>query len=162
MKKTLLMGAAALAMISMAACTGNKTTCDSATCAKGDIDAVYTGVLPAADADGVRYTLKLDYDDNGTKGDYDLIETYILGDTISATGYKDGKTFTSEGDFTVTKQDGKTVIKLVKDQKDSAAGSIDTPIYFIVDSDSTITMTNQDLDVSTTPGMNYTLKLANR
>ena len=162
MKKTILMGAAALAMISMAACSGNKTTCDSATCDKCDIEAVYTGVLPAADAEGVRYTLKLDYDDNGAKGDYDLVETYLLADSGSATGYKDGQTFTSEGDFTVTKQDGKTVLKLVKDQKDSAAGSIDTPIYFIVDSDSTITMTNQQLEVSTTPGMNYTLKLAGK
>ncbi|MDE6825863.1 MAG: copper resistance protein NlpE [Paramuribaculum sp.] len=156
MKKSILMGAAALAMVSMAACSGNKTCDSAANCAKGDIDAVYTGLLPAADAAGIRYTLTLDYDDEGNKGDFDLIETYLQGDSTSALGYTDLKTFTSKGDFTVGKQGDKTFIKLVE------KGSSSIPTYFLVDSDSTITMTNEDLDVTHLPGMNYTLKLASK
>ncbi len=75
-------------------------------------------------------------------------------------GFKDGKSFKSEGDFTVMDKDGKKYLKLVKDAKDSAEGSAETPMYFLVESDSTIVMVNQNLEVSETPGMNYTLKLS--
>lgn len=120
------------------------------------MDEVYTGVIPAADCDGIRYTLTLDYDDDAKDGDYKLVETYIQADSTSAIGYSDVKTFASEGDFTVNKKGDKTYLKLVKDQKDSQAGSAETPIYFVIDSDSTITMTNADLEIPATPG--YTLK----
>ncbi len=156
MKKTLLFSAAGLALMSMAACSGNCNK--NGECVKSDIDEVYTGVIPAADTDGIRYTLTLDYDDEGKDGDYKLVETYIQSDSTSATGYSDVKTYASEGDFKVEKKGDKTYIKLIKDQKDSQAGSVETPIYFLVDSDSTITMTNNQLEVSQNPGLNYTLK----
>lgn len=161
MKKSVIMAGAALMMLTLGACnSGNgcngKDHCDN----KCDKDAVFTGVLPAADAAGIRYTLHLDYDHDDKDGDYKLVETYLQADTTSAMGYRDLKSFSSEGDFTVEKQGEKTYLKLVKDAKDSSAGSIDTPIYLLVDSDSTLTLTNQALEVSETPGMNYTLKLA--
>lgn len=163
MKKTTLIMAAALSMMTMGACTGNKAgSCDKAKCGDGDKKELYTGVLPAADADGVRYSLKLEYDDdhNYTDGDYDLLETYLEQDSTSAVGFKDGKSFKSEGDFTVMDKDGKKYLKLVQDAKDSAQGSNAGPMYFLVESDSTIVMVNSDLQVSETPGLNYTLNLA--
>ncbi len=154
----MLFGGLALLTLAMAACDGKD--CKGGSCANKDVDKVYTGVLPAADTDGVRYTLRLDYDDNGMKGDYDLVETYLQADSLSTVGYKDARSFTSEGDFKVEKKGDKTYLQLIKDQKDSSIGSAETPMYFVVDSDSTLTMTNASLEVSTTPGMNYTLKLA--
>lgn len=155
MKKTMLFGAAAMTLFAMTACSGK---CDKAeACGKG-ADAVYTGVIPAADCLGVRYTLALDYDDDANKGDYDLVETYLEADTTVATGIRDLKTFRSEGDFTVNKKGDVTYLKLVKDAKDSQSGSTESPIYFVVDGDSSITMTGSDLVVTATPGMNYTLK----
>lgn len=168
MKKSFYLAAAALAMMSMAACSGNNTnkSCDGdGSCKSKCKDQVYTGVLPAADAAGVRYTLTLDYDDdhNYTDGDYDLIETYLLTDSVSATGYKDGQSFKSEGDFTVMKgsgeNEGKTYLKLVQDAKDSAKGSNAGPMYFLVESDSTVVMVDSDLQTSVNPDLNYTLKL---
>ena len=80
-----------MALFSMASCAGNQNgkCCNSVECKGGD--KVYTGLLPAADAEGVRYTLKLDYDDdkNNMEGDYDLLETYVVGDSLSMTGHKD-------------------------------------------------------------------------
>ncbi len=165
MKKAIYMVAAGLSLMSMAACSGNKTCNGDKSCgsgADGDKKELYTGVLPAADTDGVRYTLSLEYDDdkNYTDGDYDLIETYLKADTTATTGYTDGKSFKSEGDFTVEKKDGKSYLKLVQDVKDSDAGSNVGPMYFLVESDSTLVMVNSDLQVSETPGLNYTLKLS--
>ena len=163
MKKTTLFMAAALSMMTMAACSGNqKCSGDKKSCADGDKKELYTGVLPAADADGIRYALKLDYDDdnNYMDGDYDLLETVVEQDTTSALGFKEGQSFKSEGDFTVIDKDGKKYLKLVQDVKDSAKGSNGGPLYFLVESDSTIVMVNSDLEVSTAPGLNYTLKLA--
>ncbi|MDE7153645.1 MAG: copper resistance protein NlpE [Muribaculaceae bacterium] len=160
MKKTILFSAAGLALLSLAACSGNcqKGGCQKdGLCVKSDIDQVYTGILPAADCDGVRYTLTLDYDDDGNDGDYKLIETYLKADTAVVTGYSDIKSFVSEGDFRVERKGDKTYLKLVKDRDDSQIGSVDTPIYFVVDTDSTITMTDSNLQVATS-GLNYTLK----
>lgn len=158
MKKTFVLATAALAMLSMAACSGEKS-CKGEACSKDSKnDVVYTGVMPAADCDGIRYTLLLDYDDDMTDGDYKLVETYIQGDTLSPIGYTDIKSFASEGDFTVNKQNGKTYLKLQEETKNPSATALTT--YFIVDSDSTITMANSDLEASTLPGMNYTLKRA--
>ena len=162
MNKIMLMAAAGLTVLSMASCSGNKcdkdASCDN--CDKNcDKEVLYTGVLPAADCDGIRYTLHLDYDDNGQKGDFILVETYLGSDTTTALGYKDLQTFTSKGDFTVAQQDGKTYLKLVEYTKDSSARATDM-MYFVVDSDSTITMTNSSLETSAMPGMNYTLKIS--
>ena len=164
MKKTIYMMAAALSVLGMAACSGNKTCNGDKACGKctdGDRKELYTGVLPSADTDGIRYTLSLEYDDdNPNKGDYDLIETYLVGDSTAVTGYSDDKSFKSEGDFSVMKKDGKSYLKLVLDVKDSAVGSSEGPTYFLVESDSTIVLVNSDLEVSQAPGLNYTLKLS--
>lgn len=161
--KKMILGAASLAVLMMAACSGKNSTYSNMP--GNDKDEVYTGVLPAADADGVRYTLKLDYsdDNNYTTGDYDLVEVYLRGDSLSATSYKDGERFKSKGDFTVMDGTGdnsaKKYIKLTQDAKDSSKGSNGGPMYFLVESDSTLVMVNAELEQSVMPGMNYTLKL---
>lgn len=169
MKKILFFAGAAMSALALGACSGNNCSNCNACSGPGtcnlDEDKVYTGVLPAADAGGIRYTLKLDYDDdkNFMEGDYDLLETYIVGDSVSATGYKDAGSFRSEGDFTVMKGDGansgKTYIKLVQDPGESSKGSDSGPLYFLVESDSTLVMVNAELQESTIPGLNYTLKI---
>lgn len=159
----MILGAVSLAVLMMAACSGKNSTYSNMP--GNDKDEVYTGVLPAADADGVRYTLKLDYsdDNNYTTGDYDLVEVYLAGDSTSATGYKDAARFKSKGDFTVMDGTGdnssKKYIKLTQDAKDSSKDSNSGPMYFLVESDSTLVMVNADLEQSVIPGMNYTLKL---
>lgn len=167
MKKIVLMAGVALAVLGLSSC--DSKTCNADGCADSsavtaqekNVDAVYTGVIPAADCDGVRYTLLLDYDKKDKDGDYTLIETYIKADTAATLGYVDVNSFVSEGDFTMEQKDGKSYLKLVKDAKDSSKGSADTPLYFVIDNDSAITLANQNLEVSTTPGMNYTLKKTN-
>ncbi len=165
MKKIVLMAGVALATLGFASCDSNKTTnaadATAVTAQEKNVDAVYTGVLPAADLDGVRYTLLLDYDNKDKDGDYTLVETYIKADTAATLGYVDVNSYVSEGDFTVEQKDGKSYLKLVKDAKDSSTGSADSPLFFVIDSDSAITLANQNLEVSTTPGMNYTLKKTN-
>ncbi|MDE5967465.1 MAG: copper resistance protein NlpE N-terminal domain-containing protein, partial [Muribaculaceae bacterium] len=154
MKKAILFVTAALAMVGMVACSSNdcsKGSCDKAKC---DNDQIYTGILPAADCDGIRYSLKLDYDDNGQKGDYDLIEVYLESDTTTVTGIKDSVAYKSEGDFTVVEKDGKKYLKLVKDAKDSNAQASDE-LYFEV-GEGTITMVNSDYEAAAMPEL-YTL-----
>lgn len=157
MKKIFLMAGAALAMMSMVACCGDQKSCTANSGCSNDDDKVFVGVMPAADCDGVFYTLALDYDDDATKGDYKMVEAYLQTDSLA--GLNVSASYASEGDFTVAKQGDKTYIKLVKDQKDSAAEASDN-VYFIVDSDSQLTMANDSLEVSTTPGLNYSLKLS--
>lgn len=153
MKKTTLLAVSALALLSAAACSDHKA---DTTAPRNGKTTAYTGVLPAADCDGVRYTLILDYDDEGNGGDYTLVETYLQADTLSALGYADLKSFTGEGDFTVGKQGDKTYLTLTQD----GAGASDTPIYYLVDTGNSITMTNSGLEVFSAPGMNYTLTAA--
>lgn len=178
MKKLMMLATVAISVLALGACSGNgsckgngcsKSCGDSAACntecarlCKSDGDKLFTGVLPAADADGVRYMLTLDFDDDKpcSKGDYDLVETYLVADSTAVTGYTDGKTFKSEGDFTVTKKDGTCYLTLIQDKKDSAEGSNAGPLYFKVTSDSTIVMVNSDFEISENPGLNYTLKLS--
>ncbi|MBD5281068.1 MAG: copper resistance protein NlpE [Bacteroides sp.] len=158
MKKIIYVAAAALSMMSMAACNGNQKASGDAQKA-GDKLEIYTGVLPAADCDGIRYALQLKYDDdhNYTDGDYDLLETYLVSDSV---GNRDDKSFKSEGDFSVMEKNGNKYLKLVQDRDDSQQGSADSPMYFLVESDSTIVMVNSDLQKSDAPGLNYTLKLS--
>lgn len=160
MKKSILIAAAAVAVVGMSACSG-KHGCGDKSCNNPlDKDQVYTGVLPAADSDaGIRYTLRLDYDDdhNYTEGDYDLVETVLVNDSIA--GVKDGVSYTSEGDFKVVERDGKKYLTLVKDAKDSNANASGN-LNFVVDSDSTLTMVNADFQPAATDSLNYTLKLA--
>ncbi len=167
MKTTVLAGATALSMLALlASCgNGNKSCNGDKACSQNcDTDKVemYSGILPAADTDGVRYTLKLEYDkdDNFKKGDYELVEQYLAADSTAVGGYRDVKIFHSEGDFTVNTDQGKTVYRLIQDLKDSQAGSNAGPIYFVADNDSTLTMVNADLQPAGNPEMNYTLKLS--
>lgn len=155
-----IMAALAVAM-GAASCSHNGKSCNVA-----DVpDRIYTGVLPAADAEGVRYTLKLDYDDDkgNLAGDYDLVEAYLVSDSISKTGHKDSSLFKSEGDFVIEdgtgENAGKRYIKLMSDRKDSSAGSVTGPLYFLVESDSTLVLVDSQLKQSETPGLNYTLRL---
>ncbi|MDO4320877.1 MAG: copper resistance protein NlpE N-terminal domain-containing protein [Bacteroidales bacterium] len=172
MKKIMIMAAAAVSLFAFGACSGNKTTdtakatgqeqCTDNNCVKNgtcskDVERTYTGILPAADTEGIRYTLKIDYDDDYCKkGDYDLIQTYLVADSKNPAGYKDGDTFKSEGDFTVINGEGansgKTYLKLVSDKKD------DPVMYFMIDSDSTVTMVGDDLQPAA-GALNYTLTL---
>lgn len=163
MKLTNLLTAAA-ALLLMASCSNkscdkscdkdkecSETQCDKA--AKQDL-VTYTGVLPAADAEGFDYTLVLDYDsDDCNEGDYTLTVRTVGTDAVE----------THKGDFTVHTgtPSGSDVkyLKLVPDHADRAADmatSSDDTMYFLVDSDSTLTMTNATL-AAPESGLNYTL-----
>lgn len=151
-----------VALLGMTACNNGKGSCKNdcdANCKNLDRDLIYTGILPAADTDGIRYQLKLDYDDdaNYTKGDYDLIETYIAADTTAVGGMKDLASYKSEGDFTVISENGKKYLKLIKDNKDSNPNA-SSPLYFEVANDSILTLVNSDLQRAESD-LNYNLNL---
>lgn len=159
MKKTVFLAAVGAALLGLGACSGGK--CPGGSCAAEKQDQTFTGVVPAADGPGVRYTLKLDYDDDhgNREGDYDLVETYLEADSTSVNGVRDNISYRSEGDFTIVEQGGKKYLKLVKDAKDSnpqAAANLN----FEVASDSTLVMVNSDLQPAVSSDLNYTLKLA--
>ena len=155
MKKFFLLAVAAVALPGLASCS--KGDCKSNCDAPKD-DMTYTGVVPAADGPGVRYTLTVDYDHDGLKGDYDLVETYLEADTTSVNGIKDNVSFKSEGDFTVTEKDGKKYLKLVKDAKDSNANASDALFFEVGADNATLTMVNSDLEAAVMPEL-YTLTL---
>ena len=158
MKKTIYLAAAALSMLSMAACSGNK--CGDGKCANRP-DEVYVGTIPMADANGMTLTIALDYDNDkaNNAGDYALTEQIIEPDSAAMSGINVQATFLSEGDFKVIEKGGKKYIKLVMDAKDSNPSSSD--YTFLVASDSTIKVVNP-VTFEETPdslGLNYTLKL---
>ncbi len=100
------------------------------------------------------YTLVLNYDDDGDGGDYKLTERYI--------GKADA-VFVSEGDFSLhssTPQDAaQRYLKLVPDHADRAADQATSSAevrYFLVDSDSTLTLVGADLQRPDSL-LNYTL-----
>ena len=159
MKKNIFF-ASALAMAAVAGLASCNGKCDKS--CKADMpDQTYTGLLPAADCPGIRYTLKLDYDDDakGMKGDYNLVETYLDNDSTSVSGVKDSPSFTSEGDFKVEERGGKKYMTLYKDAKDSHNSAVSN-LYFEVASDSTLTMVNENFQPVASDSLNYTLKLA--
>lgn len=126
--------------------------CSEKSCKSGkacDDDQVYAGLVPAADADGVHYTLKLDYDDDMKDGDFDMVQTYVKTDSL---GTADLKSFKSKGDFTVEDRDGVKYLKLV------AKRSSEAPVYLQVTNDSTLTLVNDSLQVAPS-GLDYTLHL---
>lgn len=147
-----------LAALGLTACNNTDKCCGNSCKDKMDEDQLFTGVLPAADSEGIRYQLKLDYDHNFSKGDYDLVETYLVADSTAVTGVADKVSYKSEGDFTVVEQNGKKYLKLLKDIKDSHANAASN-LYFEVSSDSTLTMVNADLQPAADKNLNYTLKL---
>ena len=155
MKKTFFVSAAAVALLSLAACSGNKSASDQTVAEETSKNVTYDGILPAADCDGIRYTLNLDYAGDND-GSYKLDQIYLIVDKTVPSGYKDKASFKSEGNFAVESKDAKKYIKLTEAAKPDATPEV---MYFLVDSDSTLTMVNADLEVSTSPGLNYTLKL---
>ena len=156
MKKSLFMAGIAAMMVFMGACTGTKEAKQDETANVEPKKEVFTGVLPAADCDGIRYTLHLDYNDEATAGDYSLNEAYLEADTTAADGYKTKEAFDSKGAFTVEDKNGKKVLTLAPAKAEGDSAEV-APVYFVVDTDSTMTMTNADLVLPETPG--YTLSL---
>lgn len=165
MKKIILFGAAALvAAAGLTACNDNAKSCSSeGACDKsGDKEALYAGVLPAADAAGTAYTLKLDYDDdnNYTDGDYTLIENTLSVDSLTGV-LTDVATSYSEGDFSKkSKAVGDSTveyIELVPDAKDALGAASASSLYFLVNADQSLTMVGADLSKSENEGLNYTL-----
>ena len=150
MKRSIFSLAAVAALVlAMGACSGTQTPSTAITQDRSS-DKVYTGVLPAADVDGIRYTVLLDFDDDNTGGDYEMVETYFVNDS---TGVNDVASFATEGDFTVgTGAQGQKYLKFSGD----GVGEM----YFLAETDSTITLVDASLTPTTTPGMNYTLKAA--
>lgn len=134
-------------------CSTQEGACPtSAQCAAGQV-VTYTGVLPAADADGIEYVLVLDYDD-ANSGDYVLTEKSMS---------QDESVFTSKGDFTLhtgtPASASQSYIKLTPDNPDRASDlntASDEVRYFLVDSDSTLTLTGADLQPAAS-GLNYTI-----
>lgn len=159
MKKLFFVAVAALSMLGFAACSNSQKSCDSCDkaaddkCCHGDVTEAYSGLLPAADAAGVRYTVVLDYDDDnhGTEGDFEMVQTYMVADTASASGLADKASFFSEGDFTRGNSATGDYIKLV-----SKTGDV---TYFLVTSDSTLVLVGEALQPSDS-GLNYTLQRA--
>lgn len=151
MKQIFCLAAIAAAVISMASCSSRNCQGKS-----GDRDEVYTGVVPAADCAGVRYTLALDFDDdnNYTDGDYKLVQTYLVADSTASLNYKDADSYKEKGDFTVAEKGGKKLIKLIPDPRHGGG----QPLYFLIDNDSTLTMTNAEMDAPVDASLNYTLR----
>lgn len=155
MKKTFYTFAILVSVAVMSSCS-NKTTSTEESTANTDESGLFVGMLPAADAAGIRYSLKLDYGqtNDSAAGTYDLEQVYIVNDSSTPDSIKDGISYKANGDFFVLEQAGKKYVKLTSQ---STTDSIGMPMYFLVDSDSTITLVNSDLQVSTTEGLNYTL-----
>ena len=122
---------------------------------------------PAADAEGILYTLKLDYDDdhNYTDGDFQLVETALLSDTVSAMNLRTGVTSLTEGDFRIetSTAEGETTsyMRLVPDAKESLGAASTATLYFIINPDKSLTMVNSDLTKAANDSLNYTLTLKN-
>lgn len=162
MKKTAIMMLTLLASIGFTACNNS---CDKAKCDKScnDKEVLYSGILPAADAQGTVYTLKLDFDDdnNYTDGDFTMIENTLAADTVAASGLKEVATSYTKGDFTKTSKqvDGDVInyIRLVPDAKDALGTASSSTMYFIINADESLTMVGEDLQKAADPAMNYTL-----
>lgn len=157
MKKTFYFAAAALVALAAGACS-DKGSCTKDS-ARGDLKEVFTGVLPAADAEGIRYTLNLDYDDdnNYTDGDYALVETYLVTntDSVSKLSYNDSVSYKSKGDFNVVEKNGNKYLQLVPDRKYPNASALN----LMVNNDSTLTLVGSNLEPAEPSALNYTLKL---
>lgn len=158
MKKFIYLSMALLSLTGLTSCNGNGS-CGNGGCVRDKADEVYSGVLPAADAAGIKYTLKLDYDDDkgNNAGDYDLIEAYLVGDSTATLNYTEKNVYKSEGDFTITEKNGNKYIDLTPERKYSSA----TPMTFMITSDSTLVMTGPDKQLPDSTGLNYTLKKVN-
>lgn len=163
MKKNVILGLAAAAALGFTACDNSAATSGAAQ-SKGDDDkeVLYSGILPAADAQGTVYTLKLEFDSdhNFTDGDFIMIENSLAADSVAASGLKEVATSYTEGDFTKeSKQvNGATVeyIRLTPDAKDSLGTPSGSSLYFILNADGSLTMVSADLEQPAIPAL-YTL-----
>ena len=89
----------------------------------------YKGMLPAADCPGIEYSLSLDEGKNG----YILSMTYIDAD-----GAGNNKTFTSEGEFELIKNDSICFYLIISDD-------LFYPKFLKIINDSTLRMINSEL-----------------
>ncbi|MDE6498581.1 MAG: hypothetical protein K2L21_07975 [Muribaculaceae bacterium] len=162
MKKVLFM-MLAVASLGFVSCNKCDTKAAPAADKGGDKEVLYSGILPAADAQGTVYTLKLDFDDdhNYTDGDFTMVENTLAADTVAASGLKEVATSYTKGDFRKeSKQvDGATVeyIRLIPDAKDALGAPSAASGYFVVNEDGSLTMVGADLTKSVNPELNYTL-----
>lgn len=167
MKKTTLAAAFALiiAALSFTACNNTGSGNNVMTGGKNyaDTQMLYGGIMPAADAEGYLYTLRLEYDDDDpNEGDYLLVETALVADSVSPLHLRDGIASLTEGDFRVeTKSDpGNTPVKylrLIPDAKESIGAASSATLYFLVNDNNTLTMVNSDLAPAENDSLNYTL-----
>lgn len=148
MNRTAYIPLAAAAMIAATACSGHKTptpvTDPEATAglSTGNDSRTerYTGTLPAADVEGIRYDLTLQYDSDSTDtdGDFHLQQVYI-SDTNPAT-------YHIHGDFEVLSgtpaSPSQRYLRLISDP-DADDAPADT-LYLVVTTDSTLTLTGPD------------------
>ncbi|MBD5224721.1 MAG: copper resistance protein NlpE [Bacteroidales bacterium] len=149
MKKLYFLYAAGL--VALASCSSNtqkSAEATDATATEETTEAVYKGVLPAADCEGIEYTVNLVYaPESTTDGTFDMTQVY-MSDT-------DPATFNTKGNFTV-----KTGTPQSADQKYLVLASESAPsdtTYFVVKNDSTITFVTYELTPSTVVGLNYDL-----
>ena len=147
MKKLLFVATAVIALFGMAACNGKKAaeTAEPAEETATAVKAAYTGILPAADCDGIWYTLQLN------DGKYDMIETYFALDTAITSGINELLSVKSEGTVESLEKGGYNYLKLTPDTQDAE-------IYFLNATDSTLILINAELETPTTPDF-YTLNL---
>lgn len=156
MNKKTILGVAAVALLGLSACNNScDKSCDNScgnTAKDGkDKEMLYSGILPAADAQGSAYTLKLEYDaeDNYNEGDYTLVENTLVADSIAASGLKVMTSSYSKGDFKkeVKQVNGNNVtyLQLIPDAKDALGTPSAASLYFIVNPDESLTMVSADL-----------------
>ncbi|MBD5213923.1 MAG: copper resistance protein NlpE [Bacteroidales bacterium] len=155
MKKTLIFAVAGLSMAALASCSGKKENKEVAETTPAPVEntvktVAYTGVIPAADCEGIKYAMDLAYNEEGNGGTYQLTQTYFNTDSAATEGIAVLGEFNSEGTFKVTTNDDKSYITLYDD-------STVAQDNFLIDSDSTITMVNAELEVPT--ALNYTLSV---
>ena len=153
MKKLFICAVAGLSMVALAACSGKKENKEVAETTPAPVEntvkaVAYAGKIPAADCDGNKYALNLVFNEEGNGGTYQLTETYFNTDTTTVEGYVVKEALTAEGNFEVKTVEDNTYITLFNNEAVAQAN-------FIVDTDSTITMVNAELEVPATP--DYTL-----
>lgn len=138
MQKTYLLLAAAAMSVAATACQKKTETIAETTPEKTEVTTEFTGTVPGADVDAIRYAVSFTTDNDST-GTYTMTTEYVQGDSIT-------QTFDEKGDFATFSKDGETYVKL-----GDGAGAT----YFRCDADTAITMVNADLEASVTA--DYTL-----
>lgn len=152
----------AIASLCFAAC-GNKNAVSEGVRHDGDKAVLYSGILPAADAQGTIYSLRLEFDadHNFTDGEFVLMENSIAADTSDPSGLKVAASSYTEGEFRKASKniDGAEIeyICLIPDLKGALGTASASSLYFLINADESLTMVGEDLQKSVTPELNYTL-----